>query len=85
MKVTRTCLTVVISSAEEEDREVDVMPNTGCTVAELKAMLQKDHNVPWAVASSKCLNERCKVLKDDAPVPATGRFKLRKMQLAGSS
>jgi hypothetical protein len=40
---------------EEADREVDVMPNTGCTVAELKAMLQKDHNVPWAVASSKSL------------------------------
>ena len=79
MKVTRTCLTVVISSAEEADREVDVMPNTGCTVAELKAMLQKDHDVAWAVASPKCLNEMSKPLKDDAPVPTTGKFKLKKM------
>jgi hypothetical protein len=44
-------------SAGEADGEVEVMPSTGCTVAELKAMLQTDHKVPWAVASSKCLNE----------------------------
>jgi hypothetical protein len=79
MKKPRTCLTVVVCSAGEEDREVEVMPSTGCTVAELKAMLQKDHDVAWAVASSKCLNEMSKPLKDDAPVPATGKFKLKKM------
>ena len=75
----RTCLTIVVCSTGEADREVEVVPNTGCTVAELKAMLQKDHDVPWAVASSKCLNEMSKPLKDDALVPATGRFKLKKM------
>ena len=78
MKKSRTCLTVVVCSTGEADREVEVVPN-GCTVTELKAILQKDHDVPWAVASSKCLNEMSKPLKDDALVPATGRFKLKKM------
>ena len=78
VKKSKGCLLVVISSDGEANREIEVIPNSASTVADLKALLQHDHGVAWAVASSKCLNEMSKVLKDDAPVPATGRLKLRK-------
>jgi hypothetical protein len=78
VKKAKGCLVVIVSSDGEANREIEVTSNVASTVAELKALLQHDHGIAWAVVSSKCLNETSKVLKDEAPVPATGRLKLRR-------
>ena len=72
-KKSKMCLVVVVG-----DKDIEVL-SPPATVVELKAMLQRDHGLDWAVASSRCVNELSgKVLKDDSPVPATGRLKLMK-------
>jgi hypothetical protein len=71
-------LTVVISSAGAADYELVVQPCANCSVGMLKMLLQQEHDVEWAVASSRCVTETSKPMKDHEIVAVTGRVKLRK-------
>jgi hypothetical protein len=67
----------VVISGPAGDKEVEVTSALGCTVSNIKELLRDNHGVDWAVTASRFLNVLGKELKEDAPVPASGKFKLK--------